>query len=147
MSVSPPAQSANSHTRLVPGFHFVTGTLTLVILGISLYRLSTLRTFDALLGAMIGVILLLQFYYIRNFPLAVQDRLIRLEERLRLGKLLPSDLQASIDEFTANQLIGMRFASDAELPTLAKRVLSEKIGNRAAIKKLVTHWRADHMRA
>jgi hypothetical protein len=77
----------------------------------------------------------------------VQDRLIRLEERLRLARLLPADMQSKCDEFTADQLIALRFASDSELPELAKRVHAEKIAERGAIKALVRTWRADHMRA
>jgi hypothetical protein len=147
MSTPQDSQSATNHTRLVPGFHFVAGTLTIVLLGWTLYRLVTVRSLDALLGALIGVLLMLDFYYIRAFPLAVQDRLIRLEERLRLASLLPRELQARAGEFTAEQLIGLRFASDGELPALAARTLNERIGTRAAIKALVVNWRADHMRA
>ncbi len=147
MTVSAPTQNAMSHAKFVPGFHYVTGMLTICIVGVSLYRLATLRTFDAVLGALVGMVLLLQFIYLRSFPLAVQDRVIRLEERLRLRALLPAELQSRVDEFTTNQLIGMRFASDSELPALAKRVLSEKISDRSAIKQMVTNWRADHQRA
>ncbi len=147
MPLPPPTQNVKSHARFVPGFHYVTGTLTLTIVGISLYRVTTLRTFDSVLGVLVGVALLLQFFYIRAFPMAVQDRVIRLEERLRLRALLPAELAARVDEFTTNQLVGMRFASDAELPALAKRVLGEQISDRSAIKQMVTNWRADHERA
>ena len=147
MTASAPAQHAKSHAKFVPGFHYVTGLLTISIVGIALYRLATLHTFDSVLGALVSIVLLLQFTYIRSFPLAVQDRVIRLEERLRLRALLPADLQSHADEFTTNQLIGMRFASDSELPALARRVLSEKISDRSVIKQMVTNWRADHQRA
>ena len=147
MTASAPAQNAKSHAKFVPGFHYVTGILTISIVGIALYRLATLHTFDSVLGALVSIVLLLQFTYIRSFPLAVQDRVIRLEERLRLRALLPADLQSHADEFTTNQLIGMRFASDSELPALARRVLSEKISDRSVIKQMVTNWRADHQRA
>jgi Family of unknown function (DUF6526) len=147
MPPNTPAQSATNHTRLVPGFHFVSGTLTLIILGVSLYRLITVLSADSLLGAVIGLVLMLDFYYIRAFPIAVQDRLIRLEERLRLDALLPAELRSRRSDFSADQLIALRFASDAELPALAARVLSENITGRKAIKMLVKSWRADHMRA
>ena len=147
MTASAPAQHAKSHAKFVPGFHYVTGILTISIVGIALYRLATLQTFDSVLSALVSIVLLLQFTYIRSFPLAVQDRVIRLEERLRLRALLPADLQSRADEFTTNQLIGMRFASDSELPALARRVLSEKISDRSVIKQMVTNWRADHQRA
>ena len=147
MTASAPVQHAKSHAKFVPGFHYVTGILTISIVGIALYRLAKVHTFDSVLGALVSIVLLLQFTYIRSFPLAVQDRVIRLEERLRLRALLPADLQSHVDEFTTNQLIGMRFASDSELPALARRVLSEKISDRSVIKQMVTNWRADHQRA
>ncbi len=147
MSTTPNAQNLKNHARFVPGFHFVGGILTMVVFGWTLYRFATLQTSDSLLGAMVGVVLLVNFWYTRAFPMAVQDRLIRLEERLRLAKLLPSDLQAKCDTFTPDQLIALRFASDAELPALARRVLDDGITGRAAIKALITDWRADHLRA
>jgi hypothetical protein len=140
-------QSLSNHSRYVPGFHFVTGSLTIVIFAWSLYRAATQRTGDAVLGLLIAVALVAQFWYLRAFPLAVQDRVIRLEERLRLAELLPPDLQARRDELTPSQLIALRFASDHELPALTKKVLDEKITSRAAIKALIGSWRADHMRA
>ncbi|MDB4873873.1 MAG: hypothetical protein JWM41_319 [Gemmatimonadetes bacterium] len=147
MSASSKVQTFSNHARYVPGFHFVTGALTLVIAVWTLYRAATLRTPDSLLGALVGVALVAQFWYLRAFPLAVQNRVIRLEERLRLEALLPSELQSRRDAFTPEQLIALRFASDAELPVLAKKVLDEQITERAAIKALVVNWRPDHMRA
>ncbi|MEP6491765.1 MAG: DUF6526 family protein [bacterium] len=147
MSAQTKTQTLASHARYVPGFHFVTGSVTIVILIWTLYRLVTLRTPDALLGVLIGSVLLAQFAYLRQFPLRVQDRVIRLEERLRLARLLPSDQQTKCDELTADQLIALRFASDAELPVLAKRVLNERIAGRGAIKAMIVDWRPDNMRA
>jgi len=77
----------------------------------------------------------------------VQDRVIRLEERLRCERLLPADLKPRIAEFTVSQLVALRFASDAELPALARKVLDEKISERKPIKQLVKNWRADYLRA
>jgi hypothetical protein len=147
MSAPTKVQNLANHARFVPGFHFLTGTLTLVVFGWTMYRLVTQGTADAGLGALIGFVVLAQFFYLRAFPLAVQDRLIRLEERIRLEKLLPAELQSRIPSFSADQLIGMRFGSDAELPALAKKVLDGNIMNRKAIKALVINWRADEMRA
>jgi hypothetical protein len=73
--------------------------------------------------------------------------LIRLEMRLRLARVLPADSQSRIGEFTLDQLISMRFASDAELPAIARKVLDEKINDRKAIKQLVNDWQADWLRA
>ena len=86
-------------------------------------------------------------WYLRIFPLAVQDRVIRLEERMRLGRLLPPEMRPRLGEFTREQLVGLRYASDEELPALAARVLNEGITSKQAIKQLVTQWRADHLRA
>jgi hypothetical protein len=77
----------------------------------------------------------------------VQDRVIRIEERLRLERVLPTDLQQRISEFTIEQLVGLRFASNAELPELARKVLDEKLNDRKAIKQLIKTWRPDFARA
>jgi len=85
--------------------------------------------------------------FARIFALTVQDRVIRLEMRLRLAELLPPDLRSRISEFTIVQLVSMRFASDAELPALARKVLDEKLSERTAIKRLVKDWQGDYLRA
>jgi hypothetical protein len=90
-----------------------------------------------------AVILLLLAWYVRVFPLAAQDRLICLEERLRLSRLAPPDLQPRLTELTPGQLVSLRFASDAEVAALARRVLDEKLTKRDAIKKLIVTWRPD----
>ena len=79
--------------------------------------------------------------------LKVQDRVIRLEERLRYERVLPADLKPRIGEFTVSQLVSLRFASDAELPALARKVLEEKMNERKAIKRMVKTWRPDYSRA
>ncbi len=84
---------------------------------------------------------------VRMMAMTVQDRVIRLEERLRMRALLPADLQPRIDEFAVAQLVSLRFASDEELPALAREVLEKRIEDRKAIKQMVKRWRADHLRA
>ena len=82
----------------------------------------------------------------RRFALGVQDRVIRLEERLRMERLLPDELKSRIEDLTTGQLIGLRFASDAELPGLVRRVLDGELTERKEIKQAVEDWRADHQR-
>lgn len=145
MAQSEPQNFAN-HARLVPGYHFVTFGLLAINLGWSIYRLVKIQSWDAAVVLGLAVALVLLFFYARLFPLAAQDRLIRLEERLRMATLLPADLKPRIGDFTTAQLIALRFASDAELPDLARRVLDEGLTDRKAIKRLIKEWRADYCR-
>ncbi len=140
-------QSFENHGRIVPGFHFVTFGILAINLIWSVWRVIRGFSFDTLLAAAMAVALVLLFFYARLFALAVQDRVIRVEERLRMERLLPADLKPRIVEFTVPQLVSLRFASDAELPELARKVLEDKIEDRKAIKRLVKNWRPDFQRA
>ena len=82
----------------------------------------------------------------RRFATGVQDRVIRLEERLRLERILPDELKGDIGHLTTDQLIALRFASDAELPGLVRRVLAGELTSRDSIKRAVQDWRPDHQR-
>ena len=141
-------QSFAHHTRWVPVFHgFILPVLAINFVN-SIVRLVR---FEFSVGGFIGVLtalaLLALAVYGRVFALTVQDRVIRLEERMRMEKLLPADLQPRIGEFTREQLVALRFASDAELPALARRVLTDKVADRKSIKQMVQNWRADYLRA
>jgi Family of unknown function (DUF6526) len=139
-------QNYANHRKMVPGFHYVCLGLLTVNLVWRIYLvvrfLSIERVFDLLLA--LGLALLA--WYVREFPLIVQNRVIRLEEQLRLARLAP-DLASRVSELSASQLVGLRFASDDELPALARTVLDEKIKSREEIKKRIRTWRADHLRA
>ncbi len=140
------AQSYANHRRIIIGFHGVTFGMLAINALWSLYRVVSRFSLDAAVGLIFAVALLLLFYYIRSFATTTQDRIIRLEERLRLEKLLPPDLAPRISEFTLGQLIAMRFASDHELPDLARRVRGEGIRDRDAIKRLIRAWKPDYLR-
>jgi hypothetical protein len=144
MSQAP--QTYANHGKLVPLFHFVGSPLLLVLLGWAVWRVVKAPSVDTAMALVLVLVLALAFFYGRLFALGVQDRVIRLEERLRMERLLDADLKARIPEFTTEQLIGLRFASDEELPALARRVLAEGIADRKTIKLAVKSWRADHQR-
>lgn len=140
-------QSLARHARYVPGFHFVATGLLAINLVWSAIQLVRTPAFGSVVGLLLAIALILLGWYLRAFPLAVQDRVIRLEERIRMERLLPADLKGRIDEFDRDQLIALRFASDRELPELARRVLTENIRDQGAIKRMVKEWRPDHWRA
>ena len=139
-------QTFKSHTKWVPLFHFVAMPILLVNVIWSLVRATTGFSLDTALGALVALALLLVGLLARVFALGAQDRVIRLEERLRMQHLLPDDFKPRINDFTTNQMIALRFASDAELPDLARKVLDENIGERKAVKQLIKTWRADYQR-
>ncbi|MDQ6827689.1 MAG: DUF6526 family protein [Gemmatimonadota bacterium] len=147
MSTSLPPQNMSNHGRWVPGFHFLTGALVGFNFVWAIVRLVKNPGLDAASTVLVATILIALFWYVRAFPIAVQDRVIRLEERLRLERLLPPDLKPRILEFTRSQLIALRFAGDSELPELARRVLDEKLSDRKSIKSQIKVWRPDHYRA
>ena len=141
-----PSQSFASHARYVPGYHYVTSALLLVVLGWTGYRLVAERSMDRLSDFLVGVTLVFVMYYARAFALKAQDRLIRLEERLRLKSLCAASLHADIDRLTPGQLVALRFASDAEAAELAAKVIAGGIQDKRQIKSMVRTWRPDLFR-
>jgi hypothetical protein len=141
-------QNLANHAKTVPAFHFFVLPVMFLNLGWSVYRWKVSSwSVDGGIWVLTSVALLFGFLLARMFALSVQDRVIRLEERLRCERLLPQNLQARIVEFEPGQLISLRFASDAELPALAQKVLDEKMKDRKAIKQQIKSWRADYLRA
>jgi Family of unknown function (DUF6526) len=145
MAESTPQTYAN-HTRFHPPFHFflAPGSIVLLILTI----VNVVRHYDRLdawILLLMGMLFFVAVFLIRLNPLRAQDRLIRLEERLRLEALLSAQLSARIGELTEAQLIALRFASDQELPTLVEKVLAAKMPAKD-IKRAIVTWRADTFR-
>ena len=140
-------QNFENHAKFVPAYHYVVMPILTINLAWSIYRLSHAYSAESILSLLLAVALVLLFLYARIFALTVQDRVIRLETRLRLQQILPPDLRARIPEFAVGQLIAMRFASDAELPELARKVLDGKLTDRKAIKKMIRDWQPDLLRA
>ena len=141
-------QNFANHVRWVPGFHYFVMPVMALNFGWSIYRLKAANfSPDAFVGVLVAAALVALMLYARLFALKVQDRVIRLEERMRLEKLLPADLKPRIAEFNSGQLVAMRFACDAELPALAQKVLTDNIQSGKAIKQMVRTWRPDYLRA
>ncbi|MFZ0640964.1 MAG: DUF6526 family protein [Candidatus Acidiferrales bacterium] len=141
-------QNFSNHNRIVPAFHLVALPILLLNFADQIYRLIRLGfSFDTVVSLLLSIALILVALYARMFALTVQDRVIRLEMRLRLEGVLPPDLKPLIPKFSVDQLVALRFASDAELPALCRRVLDEKLITRKSIKQLVKTWKADYLRA
>ncbi|HYU32410.1 MAG TPA: DUF6526 family protein [Thermoanaerobaculia bacterium] len=143
-------QSYQSHRQYVPGFHFVTFGILVVNIFWALWRLfqgAGLPVADRVWGVVMAIALALLAWYTRTFPMRVQDRVIRLEERLRIAQLLPPDLASRIGELRPGQLVALRFAGDEEIPELTRKVLAGELRGGEEIKKSIRHWRPDHLRA
>ena len=141
-------QNFSNHTRFFAPFHFFVMPVMLLNFGWSIYRWRQASfSIDGLIWVLTSAALIMGFLCARIFANTVQDRVIRLEERLRYQRLLPTDLQPRIDELSISQFVSLRFASDAELPALARKVLDEKIDQRKAIKQLIKNWKPDYLRA
>jgi hypothetical protein len=139
-------QNFSNHARMVPGYHYVTGLCVLVFFGWGVYHAMTARTWAAHFEMLGGFGLFGTFLYARTFALKAQDRVIRLEEQLRLTRVLPDDLRGRIGELSARQLIALRFASDDEVPELVRWVLTDKVTDAKAIKQKIRVWKPDHHR-
>lgn len=144
MTTAASAQNYENHRKFVRGYHVVAFGLLALNFFYSLYRVVTDLSMNSFMALLLALALILVFFYARIFALRAQDRIIRLEERLRLRELLPPDQQNTIDELTTSQLIALRFASDGEVAALVTAVLAEGIEDRDEIKKRVTDWRADY---
>jgi len=140
-------QNFENHAKLVPAFHFVVLPILILNFISSIVRVFRTPTYWTVVSLLVAIALVLLALTARMFALTVQDRVIRLEMRLRLQQVLPQELRPRIPEFTVNQLVALRFASDEELPELACKVLDEKLNDRKAIKKLVRNWQPDYLRA
>ncbi len=138
-------QSYSNHGRTDPWFHYGIAPILLICFLWSIYF--TVRRASAIhiwLTALSLTILLLAFLC-RSYALKVQDRVIRLEERLRLSALLSEPLRSQIPQLEERQLVALRFAADDEIPALVEKTLREKLDPKA-IKKSIQRWRPDYWR-
>jgi hypothetical protein len=139
-------QTFANHMRLHPPFHYFLAPGAIVLLVLTV--INVVRHYprlDAWILLVMAILFFAVLFLVRLYPLKVQDRLIRLEERLRLETVLAAGIVRRIPELTEAQLIALRFASDSELPALVEKVLATKMSGRDVKKSIVT-WRADTFR-
>jgi hypothetical protein len=139
-------QTFASHRRWIPLWHFFALPVLIVNVFVVAYHFARdLRLINAW-AVLVSIALVIGIFVSRYMPLRAQDRIIRLEERTRLERLLPADLRARVDELTARQLIAIRFASDDEVPDLTRRTLNGELKTPGDIKRAIRNWRADNLR-
>ena len=140
-------QTYATHRRLDPGYHFLLTFLLAALLILAIVHAVRVPTWDAFTNLTLVVALFITAWKVRTYPLRVQDRVIRLEERLRIQALLPAVVATRATEhLTPSQYVALRFASDEELPGLLQQTLDEDLKNED-IKKRIKTWRPDNQRA
>lgn len=144
--MSPRPQSFDHHAKMVPLYHYVGSPLIMASTVYFVIQAVTDFSVDALMAALFAIGVVIAAFFARLFPLGVQDRVIRLEERLRMERVLPEEMRQRAEALTTDQLIGLRFAPDAELPDLVRRVLDGELRDRKSIKAAIGNWRPDHQR-
>lgn len=138
-------QNYASHRRYDPAYHYVLAALLVGLMVLALIDAVKLHNLSSVAHLGLLVALLIMAFKLRAYPLAAQDRLIRLEEQLRAKTLLPKALAERAMQLTASQWVALRFASDEELPGLVQAILDNDLQNEA-IKKMIKTWRQDQFR-
>ena len=139
-------QSYSNHTRWHPPFHFFLAPVLLINFILSVVQLYRHPGWERGWWVVVSAALIVVASLARINPLRVQDRLIRLEERLRMSQLLPPELARQAMNLQPGQFVALRFASDEELEGLVRRVLAGELTKPADIKREIKNWRADHLR-
>lgn len=139
-------QSAANHVRLLPPFHFFIAPVFLLNIGVAVWLMTRATSFESAWGILLAVTFLVLAASARGMAMTVQDRVIRLEERLRSQSLLSPELSARFDDLNIGQVVALRFASDDELEGLVERCLAGDLKDRKAVKNAIQVWRPDHLR-
>ena len=135
-----------THRKFVPPYHFVALGLLVLYLLWSFYRVIFHFSPYTVADLVLGLVVVLGLFYTRVFPLAVQDRLIYLEQDLRLRQLLPADLHDRLPRINKRHRVALRFAHDDEVPALVERILAGELTTDEAIKKEIKVWVRDPLR-
>jgi hypothetical protein len=139
-------QSYQNHTRYFPLVHFIITPLLLFNLIWHIVRLYQEPSWDRAEMILLAITLIMLSLAARIQPLRAQDRIVRLEERIRYRELLPADLAEKAVALRTGQLIALRFASDEELASLVERVLNGELKESKEIKLAIRNWRGDYLR-
>jgi len=140
------SQDYKNHARWLPAFHFFATPVLFIHTLVQLWAVVQSPSAGSLWAAVVAAALLTVAFLARTQALTAQDRVIRLEMRLRLRDLLSADLQSRVHELTPRQMVALRFASDGELPGLVQEVLSGSLKSQKEIKARIRHWQADWLR-
>jgi hypothetical protein len=138
-------QTLANHAKFDPAFHFFLIpilAINVIVIAIQLFR------YPGVLGLwllLVSLALVVMAGRMRSYATHLQDRIIRVEENLRLARVLPEPLRSRMGELSDSQILGLRFASDVELPALVQRALDERL-SRSDIKRAVQEWRPDYSR-
>ena len=143
---SNPTQTFENHARWHPVFHFFIAPVmtihVIVMIVVAVRWFSWLAVWNVVVAlALLALALIVRFYATKN-----QDRIIRVEETVRLWRILPPEIRPRIAELTTGQLVAIRFASDEEVSELIRAVLAGEVRGRQSIKKRIRNWRADTQR-
>ena len=140
------AQSYKSHRRYVPVYQFFVLPVLIINVVAEAIRFCDNRTLYQFRLLIVAVALAVLSFVVRTMVARVQDRVIRLEERARLGNLLPEELHGRIGDLRPSQLVALRFAADEEIPGLTRRILDGELTKAEQIKKEIRTWRPDYLR-
>jgi hypothetical protein len=140
-------QTYQNHARFFPLFHFFVAPVMMLNFFVAVWQVYKQPSAGTAWGVVVALALVGLAFASRLMALTVQDRLIRLEMRLRLQQLLSPELAARVGEIDRPQFVALRFASDAELPDLVRDVLHGKLETQKAIKERVRNWQPDYFRA
>lgn len=138
-------QSFANHVRYDPPFHFFIIPVAAITFISTVVQFVRFPSYPSGWLIVVAAAAIVAVFRVRIYALRVQDRVIRLEERLRLTSVLPEPLRLRVGELADKQLIGLRFASDVELPALVQRCLAEQLSC-AEVKHAVVNWRPDSKR-
>jgi len=140
-------QNFSNHTRNFPLFHFVASPLLAIYLVYTIYVLVRAPSLASVMGLVFAAGVVAMLFASRLMVLTVQNRVIRLEMTLRLQRVLGQAAANALANLPLGRLIALRFASDAELPELIARVLSQELRTSTQVKQAIREWQPDLLRA